>query len=110
MYACCSGVVILVLCELLSEGKVDVSQCINYGVDSPHCSEDMSHQVEIFINGTLEYFLNSSFQEARTDPFCEDMEDGEYILNVVKVGMYTDPGGEFSPLTPGGLVFLELVF
>ena len=98
MYICCSGVVILVLCKLLSEDTVHVSQCVHSGVNGPHCGEYLAHQSYIFINGTLAYFLNTRLQEASSDPLGEDMKDGDWVLDVVNVGQFPDPGGEFHHL------------
>ena len=77
------------------------------GVIGPHGYEDLTNRAEVLINRSLLDMLPLRRQKAGTDTLGENLEEGNGILNVLKVLGDLEPAAEAPTLVPDGAFFLE---
>ena len=74
--------------------KVDADQVVQVGVSSIHAGEDLSHTVEISLNGALAGSSAVCHKDFHADPLHKYFEVGGWDCDACEFGNKSDPPEE----------------
>ena len=106
-HSCWRRIFLPIGCELASQTKVELPHAVVAGVVGPHGCEYFTDRVEVLLDQSLLDKLPLRRQKTSMDALGENLDEGDWVLNVLEVGGDFQPAVETPSLALGGGIFRE---
>ena len=97
------GFFVMILLELASEPKIEVSQRVHLRVKGPHWDKYLPHRAGIFLDGVLLDLAAALYQESSVDEVGKYFKDWNRVMDMGEIRTDPDPGSELGTFSPGGI-------